>query len=121
MALSDAALVIGANAIDAEITHAQLHSADPGASGTNAPLATRVAVNGSVEGDGDISWTNIAFTGLGANQAVSWLSFWSSAGSGGPPATGGTFYSRIQLTGDATANSAGEYTVTSATESGTAS
>lgn len=112
---NDAGGVVAANAIDAAITHMQLHSADPGALGTNAPLGTRVAVNGSVDADSDITWTNIAFSGLSANQAVSWVSYWGSAGTGNP-ATGGTNYGKAALTGDTTANSAGEYVVTSVTE-----
>lgn len=117
--LTDGSLVIGATAIRDAITHLQLHSADPGAAGTNAPLGTRTASSGAIDGDGDITWTNVPFTGLAASQAVSWVSYWNGAGTG-TPATGGTFRGRAQLTGDATANSAGEYTVTSVTETSTA-
>lgn len=119
MTLSDATLTVGATAMLGAITHFQLHSADPGASGTTSPLGTRVANTGSVDGDGDITWTNIPFTGLTANQAVPWISYWNAAGTGNP-ATGGTFRGKQQLTGDATTNSAGEYTVTTLTETGTA-
>jgi hypothetical protein len=119
MTLADTTLTIGATAMRDAITHFQLHSADPGAAGTTSPLGTRVANTGSVDSDGDITWSNIAFTGLSANQAVSWVSYWNAAGTG-TPATGGTFRGKMQLTGDATANAAGEYTVTSITETGTA-
>lgn len=114
MALSDAALVVGANAIDTAITHFQLHSANPGAAGTTSPVGTRVAVNGTVDGDGDITWTNTAFTGLTANQTVTHVSYWSAS-------TSGTFYGSAALTGDTAANAAGAYTVTSVTETSTAS
>lgn len=114
MALSDAALVVGANAIDAAVTHMGLHSGAPGAAGTSNVVGTRVAVNGTVDGDGDISWTNVAFTGLTANQGVTHVSYWSAS-------TAGTFYGSAALTGDATANSAGAYTVTTVTETSTAS
>lgn len=114
MALNDAALVLAANAVDTAITHFQLHSSAPGAAGTTAPVGTRVAVNGTVDGDGDITWTNTAFTGLAANQAVSHVSYWSAS-------TGGTFYGSAALSGDLAANAAGEYTVTSVTETSTAS
>lgn len=120
MALNDATLVIAANAVIGAITHFQLHSADPGASGTTSPLVTRVANTGTSDSDGDITWSNIAFTGLAANQAVSWVSGWSSAGTGSP-ATGGTYRGKWQLTGDTAANAAGEYTVTSIVETSTAS
>lgn len=114
MALSDAALVVGANAIDGVINYMGLHSGARGASGTTNAVGTRVAVNGSVDADGDITWTGVAFTGLNANQAVAEVSYWSAA-------TNGTYYGGATLTGDATANSAGEYTVTSVTETSTAS
>lgn len=113
MALSDAALVLGANAIDAAITHMQLHSGARGAAGTTNAVGSRVAVNGTVDADGDISYTNVAFTGLSANQAVAEVSYWSAS-------TGGTYYGGAALTGDTTANSAGEYTITSLTETSTA-
>ena len=120
MTLADATLTIGATAILGSITHFQLHSAAPGASGTTSPVGTRVANTGSVDGDGDITWTNIAFTGLTANQAVTHVSYWSAAGTGNP-ATGGTFRGSAALTGDASANAAGAYTVSSITETATAS
>jgi hypothetical protein len=112
MALNDAALVLAANAVDTAITHMQLHS-----SGTNPAanaVGSRVAVNGSVDADGDITWNTVAFTGLTANQAVASVSYWSASSSG-------TAYGISTLTGDATANSAGEYTVTSVTETSSAS
>lgn len=111
--LNDAALVVGANAIDTAITHAQLHSGARGAAGTTNAVGARVAVNGTVDADGDITWSNIAFTGLTANQPVAELSFWSAS-------SGGTYYGGGALTGDTTANSAGEFTVTQWTETSTA-
>lgn len=120
MALNDAALVLAANAVDVAITHMQLHSSAPGAAGTTGAVGTRVAVNGTVDGDGDITWTNTAFTGLTANQAVTHVSYWNGAGTG-TPASGGTYYGSAALSGDAAANAAGAYTVTSVTETSTAS
>lgn len=114
MALNDAALVLAANAVDGAITHMQLHSGARGADGTTNAVGSRVAVNGTVDGDGDITWSNVAFTGLTASQAVAEVSYWSAS-------SGGTYYGGAALTGDATANAAGEYTVTSVTESSTAS
>lgn len=112
--LNDTALVVAANAVDGVITHMQLHSGARGGSGTSNVIGTRVAVNGSVDGDGDITWTNVAFTGLGANQAVAEVSYWSAS-------SGGTYYGGAAITGDANANAAGEYTLTSVTENSTAS
>lgn len=112
--LNDAALVVGANAIDAAITHFQLHSGARGAAGTsNVTSAARVAVNGTVDGDGDITWSNTAFTGVASSGAVAEVSYWSAS-------SGGTYYGGSVLTGDATANAAGEYTVTSVVETSTA-
>ena len=114
MALEDATLTIGATAISNSITHMQLHSGARGAAGTSNVIGSRVAVSGTVDGDGDITWTNVAFTGLGANQAVAEVSYWSAS-------TGGTYRGGAVLTGDATANSAGEYSVVSVTESSSSS
>lgn len=112
--LNDAALVTGATAIKNEITHMQLHSTNVGGAwGTNA-VGSRVAVSGSVDADGDITWTNVAFTGLTANQAIGGISYWTAS-------SGGSNRGGSATTGDATANSAGAYTVTSVTETGTAS
>ena len=112
--LNDAALVLAANAVDGAITHMQLHSGARGSAGTTNAIGSRVAVNGSVDGDGDVTWTNISFTGLPANSPVAEVSYWSAA-------TGGTYYGGAALTGDTTANASGEYTVTSVAENSTAS
>ncbi len=114
MALNDAALVVAANAVDGVIAFMQLHSSSPGAGYTANAVGSRVAVNGTVDADGDITWTNVAFTGLTASQAVSHVSYWSAS-------TGGTNYGGAALSGDTAANAAGEYTVTSVTETSTAS
>jgi hypothetical protein len=111
---NDAGLVVAANALDTAITHMQLHSGARGAAGTSNVIGSRVAVNGTVDGDGDITWSNVAFTGLGASQAVAEVSYWSAS-------SGGTYYGGAALTGDTTANAAGEYTVTSVVETSTAS
>ena len=112
--LNDAALLTGATAIKNEITHMQLHSTNVGGSwGTNA-VGSRVAVTGTVDADGDISWSNIAFTGLNANQPIGGVSYWTAS-------SGGSNRGGSATSGDATANSAGEYTVTSVTETSTSS
>jgi hypothetical protein len=114
MALNDAALVIAANAVDAAITHFSLHTTGAVTSSANESTAARVAVNGTVDGDGDISWSNTAFTGGAANGPVARVGYWTAS-------TGGTYLGGFLLTGDATFNAAGEYTVTSGTETSTAS
>ena len=113
MALNDAALVLAANAVDVAVTHFQLYSAATNAGGTTNAVGTRVAVNGTVDGDGDITWSNTAFTGLPANQTVHSVGYWTAS-------TGGTFLGVSVLSGDTAANAAGAYTVTTVTETSTA-
>lgn len=112
--LNDAGTVLVANALDAAVTHMQAHSADPGSDGVGFEIGSRVAVNGTVDGDGDTTWTNVAFTGLGASATFWGVSYWSAG-------SGGTCYgTNARTTGDTTANSAGEYTATSIVENTTA-
>lgn len=111
MTLNDAALVLAANAVDGAITHLQAHSADPGVDGVGFEIGSRTAVNGTVDADGDITWTGVAFTGLGASAAFWGVSYWSAS-------TAGTCYgTQARTTGDTTANAAGEYTWTGAENS----
>ena len=117
MALNDAALVIAANAIRTAVTHMQLHSAAPGAAGTTAAVGSRFAVTGTTDADGDITWTNNAtITGLGPNQTLSHVSYWSAA-------TAGTLYGSSALSttppNDTTSNAAGEVATLTVTETST--
>jgi len=114
MALNDPALVIGATAIKNAITHLQLHSTNVGGTWATGAVGTRVASTGAVDSDGDITWSTVNFTGLTANQAIGGVSYWSAS-------TAGTNYGGSATSGDATANSAGEYTVTLISENSTAS
>lgn len=114
MAFNDASIVVGANAIDAVITHFSLHTTGAVTSSANESAAARVAVNGTVDADGDISWGSTAFTGGAASGAVVRVGYWSAS-------TNGTYYGGSLLTGDQTFNAAGEYTVTSVVETSTLS
>lgn len=114
MAFNNTAMNTGGTAIKNAITHMQLHSTNVGGSwGTNA-VGTRVAVSGTVAANGTITWTSVAFTGLTANQAIGGVSYWTAS-------SAGTNYGGSAVTGDATANSAGEYTLTTVTETASAS
>ena len=116
MALTDAALDVMGNALKGAATHASLHSANPGTTGTNATAAARQAVTWtgpSTGGDLTLS-AQKTFTGGAASGAVTYVGLWSAA-------TGGTFYGGFALTGDQAFNAAGEYTLTSLTLTGTAS
>jgi hypothetical protein len=110
--LNTAALQIQGAAAAAAITNISLHSATPDASGSNA-TGSRKAVTASST-SGVITIPSTAFTGLPANGPVAAVGFWSAS-------TGGTFLGYEPLTGDSTANAAGEYTVDSVTITGSAS
>ena len=118
MPLNDACLNLGGDAMKAAITHLSLHTALPDGTGSNPALSARVAAGwGATATGGDFSTTNKSFTGGAANGPCTHVGFWNAAGSGSPP-TGGTWYGYQALTGDQTFNSAGEYTITSLTVSG---
>jgi hypothetical protein len=106
MPLNDTLLNIGANAMAAAATHLSLATANPEPTGTNQSAAPRVAASWPGAATGDLSITNKVFTGGAANGPVTHLCFWSAS-------SAGTFYGSVALTGDATFNSAGEYTITS--------
>lgn len=116
MALNDTILNIGGAAMQTAMTHGKLYSAAPDAAGsTNATAGGRVALTWTTAANGDMIVTaDAAFTGGGASAACTVLGFWSAS-------TAGTFYGYVPLTGDATFNAAGEYTVTGVTITGTAS
>lgn len=101
-----------ANLIESTITHLQLHNGAPGAAGTSNVVGSRVAATGKVSGNNTITLAG-SWTGLSANQTVTHVSYWTAS-------TGGTFYGSVaNSSGDATANSAGEFSFT-ATETGSA-
>jgi hypothetical protein len=112
--LNDAALVVGANAIAAAYPWLSLHTAGAVSLSTSESSAARVAAGWSVDGDGDMTVTNKAFTGGTANGPVVRVGYWSAS-------SGGTYGGGALLTGDQTFNSAGEYTVTSITENNSSS
>lgn len=106
--LTDATLNSLGNDLAAKMTHASLHSGAPGSTGANETSAGRVALTWTVDADGDLTDTGLAFTGGAASGAVGYIGFWTAA-------SGGTFRGHLPLTGDATFNASGEYTVTTVT------
>lgn len=113
MPLTDATLNSLGTSLAALCTHASLHTGDPGSTGTALTTAARQAVTWTVDGDGDLTLTApVNFTGVAANGAVTYVGLWSAS-------TGGTFRGGFALTGDLTANAAGEYTLTQLTINGT--
>ena len=115
MALNDTALNIGNAAMQTAITHAAIHTAQPDAAGSNQSAAGRQAITWVAAANGDmVATVDLNFTGGASGGAATHLGFWSAG-------TGGTFYGWQVLTGDATFNAAGEYTVTGIQIVGTAS
>ena len=114
MALNDTILNIGNAAMQAVITHAQIHTAQPNASGSNEATSGRQAITWVTAANGDLVATvDLLFTGGAASGAATHIGFWSAS-------SAGTFYGWQVLTGDQTFNAAGEYTVTGITITGTA-
>jgi hypothetical protein len=109
MALTTAGVQVGAAAIAADINGLSLHSANPGTTGASQ-VGTKQAVTCTAT-NGVVTAPSTAFTGLPASGPVTYAGVWSGA----------TFRGGFVLTGDQTANAAGEYTVDSVTITGTAS
>lgn len=112
MAFVDATLKVGADAIAARITHLSLHTTGAVSSSSNESTAARQAVTWAVDADADLTAGPIAFTGGAASGPVVRVGYWTAS-------TGGTYCGGTLLTGDAAFNAAGEYTVSSITETGT--
>jgi hypothetical protein len=114
MALVDAALNAMANHLASIATHASLHTADPGATGTNESTAARQPIAWDAAVNGDISLTATEnFTGGAASGPCTYVGLWSAV-------SGGTFYGSFALTGDQTFNAAGEYELEDVTINGSA-
>lgn len=115
MALNDAGLNAMGDGLAAVVTHASIHTADPGTTGTSESSAGRQAVTISVSAAGVMTLTNVAFTGGASSGAVFSIGFWDAS-------TAGNFYGDQAIeTGDTTFNAAGEFTVTSMTITPTSS
>ncbi len=114
MALTDATINTGVDALTAIMGFASLHDADPGLTGADEitgggyarlavtwdPATGRVAaLNGTLEFSGP------------ASASVSHIGLWSAV-------SGGTFRGGDALTGDTAFNASGEYNVTSITLTG---
>lgn len=114
MALNTAGLnyVLGTGSFVSAAVYLALHTADPGTTGTSPAASARVAASWGAASGGVVTTTNKAFTGGAASGAVTHVGYWSAS-------TTGTFYGSQALTGDTTFNSAGEYTITSLTETAT--
>lgn len=92
------------------VDRVRLHTGDPGADGTGGtPLgAGTVAATFAAAASGErLLSSDVNFTGLGASAAVGYFSIWLNAGT--------VFKGGFAITGDANANTAGEYTLKATT------
>lgn len=103
MPLNTSELQIAAAAMAADINSMSLHSGNPGANGTaNETTAARQTIACTATG-GNLTVPQAAFTGVAANGPVTYLGLWN----------GTNFRGAFALTGDQSANAAGQYTVDS--------
>lgn len=111
MALTNAVLDVGNNAITAVLGFASLHTANPGGTGANEVTGggyTRIAAVWDPS-SGAVAALDGALDFVGpANGAAQYIGFWSLI-------SAGTWRGGAALTGDQTFNAAGEYTVTAVT------
>ena len=110
--LNDAALIVGANATAAVITHLSLHTTGAVTSSLNESTAARLPVTWATDADGDLTTGTKAFTGGAASGPAIRVGYWSALAAG-------VYYGGSLLTGDTAFNAAGAYTVTSIAENNT--
>lgn len=113
--LNSAAVHIGGAAIAAAIGKISLHSADPSTNGANISSAGKVTPSSIADVGGVITVGSTDFTGGAASGAVVAVGYWDSAG------TTWYGYNNIEAGSDTSFNAAGEYTLTSAVITGSAS
>ncbi len=115
MPLNAASLILEANTIRAVAVKMRLHSGDPGVAGTanqtTAPVQSVLWTAASGTGNWGLS-ASVNFTGVAPSGNCSWVSLWDT--------TNAVWYGNFPLTGDITANSAGEFTVTGMNFTGSA-
>ena len=115
MALNDTALNVAGDAIAAAYPWIALHTSGTVADSTNESSAGRLAAGwSSATSGGNITAGPLNFTGATPDGSIVRVGYWSAE-------TGGTYGGGSLLTGDQSANAAGDYTVTSITETGSAS
>lgn len=108
--LSPSALVDAANGVRAALGGVQMHTADPGTGGvankSSAAMVVPTWTTPDANGKFDLA-APVAVTGGTANGPATWASLWSNT-------TGtGTWKGNIQLTGDLTFDSNGDYNLES--------
>lgn len=112
MAFVDALLHVGASAMQGSLTHASLHSADPGGTGANQ-IGTRQAITWGTPANGDFgSFTCPKFTGMTPGTPITHIGFWNAS-------TAGTWWGSYAAVGSTSVDAAGECTITSGSVAGT--
>lgn len=119
MSLSDAAMVVAATALRNALGGMQLHTiSNPGVGGaagkSSAAMAVPVWTTPTADGDFELA-TELVFAGAAPNGPILSVSLWSNTSGLG------VWYGNFVLTGDLTADSAGNYTLESFTLNGSAS
>lgn len=118
MAFSTAALITAVTAIRNSVKAIQLHSADPGngAAANRSTAAPMAPVWGAVGASGTFALSSpLQFTGCGALAPITWISLWDNLN-----LAGANWYGNVQVTGDLTADSNGNYSLTALTINGAA-
>jgi hypothetical protein len=114
MAFNNTALNVAGDAMAAAYPFISIHTSGTVADSTNESTAARVAAAWSAATNGgDITAGPLAFTGGAASGPAIRVGYWSAA-------SGGTYGGGSLLSGDQAFNAAGDYTVTSITETGSA-
>ncbi len=118
MPLSDAAMLVGANAIRLALGGAKAHTDNPGTGGAaNASSAAMVVpawTTPDADGDFDLA-ANLNFSGGTPNGPCTWVSLWSNT-------TGsGIWYGNFALSGDLTFDATGSIAITSLALNGSSS
>lgn len=116
MPLNTNGLNTAAAAIKSTYLYAQTHYEDPGAADTaNVNAGARISIPWADPVSGNLNLSGpLNFTGIAANNDVKYITIWTATSSG---SCGGSF----ATSGDQSANSVGEYSVSSLPLNGTAS
>lgn len=117
MPLLNPSLIAAALAIQGKLAYGQTHYDDPGMANTsNVNTGTRSAPSWSTPTDTG-NWNlaaPLSFTGIAANNAVTWITFWDSL-------SGGVCTGKYPIgSGDEVANASGQWQLTTAPFTGAA-
>ncbi|TDO18126.1 hypothetical protein EV580_1308 [Mycobacterium sp. BK086] len=118
MPFSNAAMVVGTNAIRSACGGMRLHTDNPGdgaaANRSSAPM--QVPTWTVVTGDGDYGLAApVNFTGCAPNGDIKWVSLWTNT------SPGAVWMGNFLLSGDLTADADGNYTVSALAVDGSSS